>query len=146
MPHEDCNELTEKSISDNDDIASSPQQCNNINIPPTLPITNEDYNKTTEHSPKNIHDLYSWVVDKILLCKELIFIKEEEEELNYVFCAMSRKRGNQETCLKQCEPAHQKFMQIENKHCVLEYEQHETMRQTFVELENKLHTLNIIFL
>ena len=49
MPHEDCNKLIVKSMSNNDDVALSLQQCNVINIPPPLPMAHEDYNEITEN-------------------------------------------------------------------------------------------------
>ena len=36
-------------------------------------------------------------------------------------------------------------MQIKNKHRAFEDEKHETMHQKFVELENKHHAINFIF-
>ena len=34
---------------------------------------------------------------------------------------MNRKRGNHETCLKHCKSAHQKFIEIKNKHRKFKY-------------------------
>ena len=34
---------------------------------------------------------------------------------------MRRKIDNHETCLKQCEYMHEKFIEIEKKHCTLEH-------------------------
>ena len=76
MQHEGCNGITVTSISINDDIALSPQQCNIIKIPYPLPITHEYYNEITENSPKRIPDFYKYVIDKIPSYKELILMKE----------------------------------------------------------------------
>ena len=69
MLHEDCNALIVESVSNNDDIALSPQQCNNVDIPYLPPTTHEDHKEITENSPKRIPDFCTCVVDKIISYK-----------------------------------------------------------------------------
>ena len=83
----------------------------------------------------------AYVVEKTLLCKDLIFIKEEEEAWCNLFYTMSTKHVNHGAHLKQCDSAHQKFIEIKNKHRTFEHEQYEDARQKFAELENKPYTL-----
>ena len=103
-----------------DDIPSSPQQCDNINFLSPLLTTHEDCNEIKEISLKKIPDLCTCVVDKILFYKELILMKEEEELCNF-FCAMSRKRGYHEIFFKQYESMHQKLTEIESKNYILKH-------------------------
>ena len=47
--------------------------------------------------------------------------------------------------MQQRGSIHQKSIEIENKHRMLKYEQHETMCQKFVKLETNIAHLNITF-